>query len=380
MNHSTKSVLIYRDIILPSSETFIKEQGQGLERYNSYYIGSRKVEGLKEVHNQAIVINKGTVLGRFRELAFKLLEIPPLYIVNHLKRTNPKLIHAHFGPDGLLAIPIAEKLNIPLLITFHGYDATVKNEYSLSYSHKKYLNNKQKVIKKAKIIAVSNFIKEKLIDDGYSEDNIIQHYIGIDTKKFIPDPKIARKPIVLFVGRLVEKKGLEYLIKAMKKVQAFSKDTELVVIGDGPLREKMEELARKNLRNYRFLGAQPSEEVKRWMNVSKIFSVPSIVAENGDAEGFGMVFAEANAMGLPVVSYKTGGIVEAVSHNETGFLLEEKDVDGLSFKIIELLKDELLWKKFSENGMKRVEELYNLKHQNKKLEKIYDELILSYNQ
>lgn len=83
---------------------------------------------------------------------------------------------------------------------------------------------------------------------------------------------------------------------------------KLIIIGDGPLREKYYKLAKENIKNYEFLGVQSHEKVRLWMNRAKVFCVPSITVETGASEGFGMVFAEANSMGLPVVSFKTGGL------------------------------------------------------------------------
>ena len=110
------------------------------------------------------------------------------------------------------------------------------------------------------------------------------------------------------------------------------------------------------------------------MKKTKVFCVPSIVAETGDAEGFGMVFAEANASGVPVVSFNTGGIPEAIEHGKTGLLAEEKDWMGLAKNILLLLKENDLWSKFSHYGQMRVKKLFDIRKQTSKLEEIYDSL------
>lgn len=111
------------------------------------------------------------------------------------------------------------------------------------------------------------------------------------------------------------------------------------------------------------------------MNKAKVFYVPSITANTGASEVFGMVFAKAQAMGLPVVSFKTGGIPEAVSQGTTGFLAPERDSDGIAEYILCLMKNEELWQQFSRNGQKRVPEEFNLAYQTSLLEDVYDRVL-----
>jgi glycosyltransferase involved in cell wall biosynthesis len=199
----------------------------------------------------------------------------------------------------------------------------------------------------------------------------VVHHIGVDTSVFRPDPDIIREPIVLFVGRLVEKKGCAHLIRAMARVQEAVPDVRLLIIGEGPLRRELERLAESTLRRYEFLGAQPGGVVRTWMNRAKIFCGPSITAASGDAEGFGLVFAEAQAMALPVVSSFTGGVPEAVAHEETGFLVKEGDETALAHALERLLSDASLWNRFSVAGPERVGRLFNLETQTTRLEALY---------
>ncbi|MFI8687627.1 glycosyltransferase [Rossellomorea sp. NPDC077527] len=378
MNNNT--IAIYRDKLLPPSETFILSQRDSLTNYQSYYIGSKKVDGLEISDDSSFVINNGGYYGLLCETFFKLSRYSKR-LDNFLKQYEPTLIHAHFGPDALLVSPLAKKNNVPLLTTFHGYDITIKDKFAKKsfYVHRKFIKHKNELMKGGTaFIAVSNFIKEKLIEEGFSENKIFVHYIGIDTQKFKPIEDLERESTVLFVGRLVEKKGCEYLIKAMEEVQKVNPEVRLVIIGDGPQREKLERAAKEKLINYQFLGFQSQSNVKKWMNKSKVFCTPSITAENGDTEAFGLVFAEAQAMGLPVVSFNSGGISEVVSHENTGFLANEKDWLDLSKYILRLFNDEDLWHQFSGNGIKHINENFDLKTQTGKLEDIYSKIIKEY--
>src|SRR3569833_691489 len=109
-----------------------------------------------------------------------------------------------------------------------------------------------------RFLCVSDFLKRVLIAKGFPEQKIDVHYTGIDTHRFTPDPQAVREPIVLFVARLVEKKGCESLIETMAKVQSAVPESSLIVIGDGPLRAKLESKAAALLHRTQFLGDQNS--------------------------------------------------------------------------------------------------------------------------
>jgi colanic acid/amylovoran biosynthesis glycosyltransferase len=368
-------VAIYRDWLLPPSETFVLGQAEALQRFTPHYVGSCLKEGLITPPERTLVVNQGGLMGRATEIFYKLTGFAPTFL-HHLENINPVLMHAHFGTGGSQALPLSRRLKIPLIVTYHGYDELITDEFAQRFSHRVYLRRRDVLKHEVKLfIAVSNYCKESLLNQGFPADKIVVHYIGIDTDVFQPDPTVEREPIVLFVARLVEKKGCEYLIQAMSKVQELRPDVELVIIGDGELRPSLEQLAKKKLRRYRFLGLQPPEIVKAWMNRAKIFSVPSITAKSGEAEGFGMVFAEAQAMELPVVSFASGALPESVAHGEVGLLAAEGDWEELAKHIMLLLKDDNLLHRFSKAGPHRVNNLFHLQKQTKLLEDIYAQVL-----
>ena len=108
------------------------------------------------------------------------------------------------------------------------------------------------------------------------------------------------------------------------------------------------------------------------MNRAMVFSTPSVVADSGDAEGFGMVFAEAQAMGLPVVSFASGGIPEVVAQDRTGFLVAERDCDALANKLLLLLQDAASWNRLSHAGQENTRRLFDIRKQAAALEDIYE--------
>lgn len=250
-----RNVAIYVDHLLGPSETFIRSQVEGLRKFTPYYIGSRTVNGVTTPPERTIVVNTGGAFGRMREVAFKLWGVSPS-LHSAVAALNPIVVHAHYGPNALRALPLAKSSGRQLIVTFHGSDANITETAAAgSYrSHRVYAKKKHVVKHEvALFIAVSDFIHSQLIRQGFPADKIRTHYIGIDTDLFRPDSTIIREPVVLFVGNLIENKGGAQLIRAMAAVQNEDPLVELVVIGNGPLREELELLARQNLRRYRFL-------------------------------------------------------------------------------------------------------------------------------
>lgn len=373
------AIVVYRyGYLLPFSETFIRAQGEGLRRFTPYYVGLRRRHKVPLPVERTIAVNQGGLTGNAQEALYKMWDVAPgLY--RRVKKLSPVLIHAHFGPDGVKALPLARSLQVPLLVTFWGFDATMTDEYALRSAHRghrAYLRHRETLKREARLfIAVSEFIKEKLVEKGFPPEKIVVNYNAVDTDTFRPDPTVPREPVVLFVGRLVEKKGVEYLIRSMALVQEDMPDAKLVIIGDGPLRRGLEELATRVVNRCEFLGVQPPHVVREWMNRALMLGVPSITASTGDSEGMPTVVLEAQAMGLPVVGTTHSGIPEAVVHGETGFLVAERDWEDLAGYIVRLLRDEVLWQRFSRSGQERMHDKFSVRNQIGALENVYDRVV-----
>jgi glycosyltransferase involved in cell wall biosynthesis len=195
------------------------------------------------------------------------------------------------------------------------------------------------------------------------------HYIGVDTDALAPDAT-AREPIVVFVGRLIPNKGAELLIAAMRDVRRRVPAARLVIVGDGPLRGELPAAPWCEL-----TGALPHTEAIRWMRRATVFCVPSVAQADGSSEGFGLVFAEAQAVGTPVVSFATGGIPEVVADGETGLLAPPRDVAALADRIATMLGATERWHAWSAAARRRVCERFDLRTQNRALETIYDDVV-----
>lgn len=356
--------IIYRDVILTLSETFIAAPAPMLRRYEAWFTGTAIRP--HELVDPARTIAPGASTA-WRKALFKLGGIVPDEWLEQMRSHAPRLLHAQFGTDGVFAWPIAKRLGIPLVVTFFGFDATIRSASPVWKAYE--FRRRQLYRRAAQILTVSEFIREKLIADGCPPERVETHYTGIDTERFERSDEESSEPFVLFVGRLVEKKGCADLIEAVRRVQAL----RLVVIGDGPLRDSLEKQA-EGL-NVSFLGACAPAEVRAWMNRAAIFALPSRSARSGDAEGLPFVILEAQSMGLPVVSTRHAGIPEAVVDGETGFLCDEGDVESIAANLLRLSRDEPLRRKMGSAGRDRMRLQFDLRTQTGKLEALYDRVL-----
>jgi len=366
------NVIIFCDHLLYPSETFIQAQASALCGYEPVFAGSRRVRGLELPQEKVYTVNRGGPFARFHEIRFKIWGSAPA-LAKQLEALGPTLLHAHYGPNGLRVLPLASKLKIPLITTFHGSDITITDlrYYKTYFGYRYYMANRGKLrASSATFLAVSKFVRGKLVEQGFPADRILLAYTGVDTTKFRP-ASTENRPVILFVGRLVEQKGAEFVIRAASELQRQLPDVELVLIGDGHLRKGLETLARQSLRHYRFLGVRTPGEVRDWMNRASVICVPSVTMRSGEAEGFGMVCAEAQAVGKPVVAFNSGAIGEIICHEKTGFLAAERDWQSLAQYLAALLKSPELRERFGRAGREVIVRDFNLENCTKRLEEIY---------
>jgi colanic acid/amylovoran biosynthesis glycosyltransferase len=379
VDHHAASVLIYTEPLLAPSMTFVRSQGEALRSFVPYYVSpSCLSQGLSLPADRVVVMHgKPGAIAKIAATPFKLFGYAPRF-VRRLRQLNPALLHAHFGPMGVRALPLANALKIPLIVTFHGYDATIPDHLarkSRHYSHRVYIKRREILKTKAALfIAVSEFVRGQLLRQGLPPEKIVVHYIGIDVDVFCPDPLVSRERVVLFAGRLDRVKGCDYLIRAMARLQAESPDLKLMVIGDGPMRRELEHCAKASLRRFQFAGFQPAEVVREWMNRAWVFAAPGVRTHSGSEEGLGLALLEAQAMGLPVVGFSSGGISEAVVNGETGLLAAVGDVDGLTRSLRTLIDNPSLRSKMATAARTHVCRKFNLQTQTARLEDIYSRI------
>jgi glycosyltransferase involved in cell wall biosynthesis len=367
---------IFRSPLFNFSETFIQAQGASLGRYQPVFIGLEDKGNVQPMFRERIVLPH----GRAERLGFRLLgrcgTLPA-----QLKPRSPVLIHAHFGTDGLLALPLARALAVPLITTLHGYDVNrtaLQMLVSGRISWTKYSLLRHRLLAGGHLfLAVSEALKRKAIEQGYPPERIVTHYIGVDLARFRNDGAEPQSGLVLHVGRLVEKKGTRLLLQAFAKVKAARKDACLTIIGEGPLRKRLEarsaELGLSASVN--FLGAQPGHVVADWMRRAWLLAAPSMTASDGDAEGLPLVVCEAAAASLPVVASRHAGIPEAVDHGKTGFIVPEGESDPLAAHMLQLLESSALRASMARCARAAAEQRFDLVRQSSLLEEHYDRVV-----
>lgn len=361
-------VIVYRSEILPAAETFILAQVRALRRFEPHLIGIRPVTGLA-LDGLPVELLEG---GQIRELAFRYAGYSPR-LVKVGRKCGAALIHAHFAIDGAECLPLAEKLNLPLLVTLHGYDVTTTDEAFLETRRgHRFLARRARLQKKAALfLCVSNFIREQAIERGFPPEKLVVHHLGIDAAKLVPEAGQGREPVVLLVGRLAEKKGLDDLLRAMAAARANCPAAKLVVIGDGPLRAQLEAEAAELGLPCEFLGAQPHEVVHHWMRRSQVLAVPGARAYSSDCEGLGTVLCEALALGLAAVGFASGAFPDFVAEG-CGLSAKEGDVGGLASQLTLALANDNLRTRLTAQARRHVARNFDLARQTEKLEEIYE--------
>ena len=368
-----RKIGIYRRVYTLISETFISEQAEHLQRFEPTFITSQLLD---PAAFNSVTLSKNDFF-KLKQFSYLLTRSPNLFS-NYELLNKLTLIHAHFGVDGVYAMALAEKLKIPFLVTFHGYDITIHREKLWKAGKFLYyqLIFYEEQLKKqaAAFIAVSSFIRNQLIKKGYAPEKIHLHHIGVDTVRFSPTNTKADERYILCVGRHTEKKGIDTLLKAFALIAQKHPNVSLIQVGKGSMTPYLHALAKKLgiSDRVRFLGAQKHDIVFKLMQHAEIFVLPSQTASNGDCEGLPIVINEASACGIPVVSTWHSGIPEAVKDGETGFLVPEKDSQSLALQIDLLLSDRALAKSLGLRGREWMCEAFDIRQQTAKLETIYE--------
>ena len=371
-------VAIFRHNLFRISEPFIAEQAQHLRRYRPLYVG-RKRFGLPPDGASSLALEDLYKRWKLPRIGWQMLTGDVQPYLRLLGRRRPSLIHAHFGIEGVSALGLAMRLKIPLVTTFHGFDATLKTHAMLgSPAWFRYPLLRRKLAREGNLfLCASSFIRQKLLETGFPESCTHTHYIGVDCQTIRPRADFEETPLILHVARLVEVKGTRYLLRAFATVARKYDRVQLLIIGDGPLRRQLHALtASLGMRDrVEFLGAVPHVAVLSWMRKAAMLVLPGIRTATGREEGLGMVLLEAAATGLPIVGSRVGGIPECMLEGKTGFLVPERDEDALARRMAELLEDPVRRHRMGAAGRALVEDRFDIYRQTAVLENFYDSLL-----
>lgn len=333
------------------SETFIQAHKKLPFDIKFYYGGTLP---------SALEGNENILKTSFRErIKRKLLEgfsFAEKRLIYSLRREKVDCILAEYGTTAADSLNVLEYLKKPLVVHFHGFDASVdkvietyKEKYNSVFTYA------------SRIIVVSNKMKADLIRIGCPEEKLVVNCCGPDASFFDVKPGCNNQQFVS-VGRFVEKKGPLQTINAFKKVASEFPNAKLVMAGDGILLESSKRLGDSlGLQdNIAFPGVLNKEQVQQLFNGSIAFVQHSVVAEDGDSEGTPVAVLEAQAAGLPVISTFHAGIPDVIINGETGLLVEENDVAGMAKNMIRILKEKSLAPLLGDAGRKRISENFTM--------------------
>ena len=322
--------------------------GVKVEKFNYFY--PRKFQRL--AGRSGMIDNvKESIFVKFQFLTFILFNI-----INSCRKLNyMDVIHVQWPiPNGLGALFLKTFYKIPYINTIYGEEVYLSNRYYTMPIIKLFVNNASKTI------TISSGSLKACLESGLREENLEILPFGVDTNFFRPIDVQKDKEIfqILSVGYLIERKGFEYLIKAVKEVLKDYDNVKLKIVGSGPLECQIKKLIKdlKLENNIQILSNVSDEQLLELYNLSDLFVLPSIVDSQGNTEGLGVVLLEAMACGLPVIASNIGGIPDIVNDGETGLLVPEKNFKEISKSIAELIENEDLKKKIAIEGYKMIKE------------------------
>jgi glycosyltransferase involved in cell wall biosynthesis len=284
---------------------------------------------------------------------------------------KPDLIHCQFGYQAIRLIDNLDNETIPVVIQFHGYDASKR------LSKKSYVKRLREIMERDNYysIFVAESLRKNLEKHNITVRNSMILHCGIDLEKFSREKAQTHDDFIfLQVSSLAEKKGHEYTLEAFARFLTAqkSKNYKLILTGDGKRKEQLKRLSAKlNIHNHvEFVGFVSPDEAKNLMQNADVFVHHSITPESGDEEGIPNALMEAMAMELPVISSYHAGIPELVTDGVNGYLVKEKDVNAYALR----MRDIISWKKLRINRDVIAAEFEIVKHI-EKLERFYSDII-----
>ncbi len=374
---------MFRNTFLQPSEVWIYHNLQALERYESKVFCRRRIHADRFPFRSASIRDSSqgreAPSDRVAELMYALSRRSGR-LRRALDEFQPDLFHAHFGVDGVYALPFAQGMGRPLVVSVYGYDVSRLPRFRLvPISWFQYWLHFDELARgTSRFLAYTRFLARQLQERGVPPDKITVHYPGIPVERYTVDrPADQRPPNILFVGRFVEKKGLMHLVRAFARVARAHRRARLVLIGDGPIRPHVERLVHKLDLASRvdFPGFVPQAELAARFDQAAVFSHPSVTLTTGETEGLPFSVLEAQAAGLPVVATRHAGLPEGVVDGETGVLVAERDVEALAVALTSLLSDPERLRAMSRAAVRHVQERFALRRQVSRLEALYDEIL-----
>lgn len=332
------------------SETFIQAHKK-LPFQIKYYYGNTLPNSLEGQN----ILDAGLIEKVQRKLLTGFSNAEKVLLFS-LKKEKVNCVLAEYGTTAADSLNVIKYLKLPLIIHFHGYDASSRETieaYKIKY--------KAVFEYASKVLVVSKKMYNDLLDLGCSKDKLLINCYGPDESFFGVSPVFTNQQFVA-IGRFVEKKAPHLVIAAFEKVVEAFPDAKLVMAGDGLLLAQSKSLAKSlGLKDsITFPGALNRGQVQQLFSNSIAFVQHSVIAESGDSEGTPVAILEAQAAGLPVISTYHAGIPDVVINEVTGLLVEENDMEGMAKNMIRILNEKGLAEKLGVAGRGRLRDCFNM--------------------
>ncbi len=327
-------------------------------------------------HKDPLVLLRSLNIFKYGKLAASMRL---LYAIIPLLDAEPyDIIHCQFGTFGIYGMIFRDigAIKGKLITCFRGYDISWyiqqygEQVYDLLFAQGDFF------------LANCDFFRRRAIKLGCDEQKIVVHPSGIDCNRF---PFKTRYPQthdtirITTIGRLVEKKGIEYSIRAVAKVAKSNQNIEYNIIGDGELKEDLQQLIQRlNISDkVKLIGWKNQPEIIEILDNSHILLAPSVTSRKGDQDAAINTLKEAMAMGLPVIATLHGGIPELVKNGISGFLVPERDASAIAEKLNYLIEHPEIWSQMGKAGRAYVEAHYDINKLNDKLVQIYRQVLMN---
>jgi colanic acid/amylovoran biosynthesis glycosyltransferase len=277
-------------------------------------------------------------------------------LIASFKKNKVEKVYAEYGPTGVALLHACIKSRLPLIVNFHGYDASARRCVD------RYREQYVRMFDYAEsVVAVSRPMVTKLVALGADRGKITCTPCGPQDSFFQVQPRFSEK-IFVAAGRFVDKKAPYYTVLAFVRVLQSHPDARLYFAGEGPLLNICRNIARFHGCEHAviFPGMVDPPALQNLYERALGFVQHSITADDGDMEGTPVAVLEASAAGLPVVATEHAGIPDVVMHGQTGLLVREHDVDGMAANMIRLLEDRKYAMSLGQRGREYVQDNFSM--------------------
>ncbi|MBU0468554.1 MAG: glycosyltransferase family 4 protein [Candidatus Omnitrophica bacterium] len=377
-----KSLFIVNDFppIVGGQSTYYYNLCRALPKYSFIVLAPKwgKYKEFDSKQNFTIIRKFYLTKIPFLEKALKII-LPFFYALSIMSKNDINKIHcAHVLSTGVVGLLLKILFRKEYFLYTHSADI-------MCYQHIPLIRKLLIVILKnaSKVMANSNYTHNKLLELKVEKENIIISHPLIDFSDYIKETNLSNivqkydlkgRKVILSVNRLIERKGNDMVIRAIPIIKRELANVVYLIVGTGHYLSTLKSLV--NTYNLMgtviFLESITSPEIIDLYKACNVFVMPSRVCEKkGDAEGFGIVFLEANACGIPVIGGRSGGIPDAVIDNKTGILVDPLSVDEIAKAIIKVLNDEHYAKQLGECGKTRVKEIFDWRNGAKEVSHLF---------